>query len=160
VAYAVAIDLAAPAPDVDVAALEAMVAAALADDAVEEGAALTLLLADDAELRALNREHRSADEPTDVLSFPADEGDVFPGDAADADARYLGDIAISLDTVRRQAADLGLAFDLELRHVALHGVLHLLGYDHATPDDEAAMRAREERVLGATIHADARRHED
>lgn len=164
VAYDVAIDLAAPAPDVDVTALAAMIAEALTADGVEAGAALALLLTDDEEIRALNREHRDADEPTDVLSFPAEEGEAFPdvgpapGEAAEP--RYLGDIAISLDTVRQQAAELGLAFDLELRHVALHGVLHLLGYDHLTPTDEAAMRGREEQVLGAAIHADARRHED
>ena len=162
--YDVAIDLVAPAPDVDVPALEAMIAEALAADGVEDGATLALLLTGDEEIRVLNREHRDVDEPTDVLSFPADEGEAFPGVGGDADGepepRYLGDIAISLETVRRQAAELDLAFDLELRHVALHGVLHLLGYDHLTPEDEAAMRGREERVLGPEIHVDARRHED
>jgi probable rRNA maturation factor len=161
--YDVAIDLVAPAPEVDVPALEAMIAEALAADGVDDGATLAVLLTGDDEIRALNLEHRDADEPTDVLSFPADEGEAFPGIGdvgGEAEPRYLGDIAISLETVRRQAAELGLAFDLELRHVALHGVLHLLGYDHLTPGDEAAMRGREERVLGPEIHADERRHED
>ncbi len=158
--YDVAIDMVAAAPDVDVPALEKTIADVLDADGVEDGAALALLLTGDDEIQALNREHRDADEPTDVLSFPADEGEAFPEATGEPEPRYLGDIAISIDTVRRQAAELGLAFDLELRHVALHGVLHLLGYDHLTPDDEAAMRRREEQVLGAAIHADARRHED
>ncbi len=159
--YDVAIDLQVLAADVAVPALEAMIAQALADDGCADGAALAVVLVDDDAIRALNREHRDADEPTDVLSFPADEGEAFPdaGDAGD-EPPYLGDIVISLETVRRQAAELALPFTLELRHVALHGVLHLLGYDHLTPEDEARMRGREERVLGAEIHADARRHED
>lgn len=160
--YDIAIEEAAPADDVDIAALAALVDGVLADAAVEPESALTIVLADDAVLRALNLEHRGADEPTDVLSFPADEGDPFP-QAADADAepRYLGDIAVSLETVRAQAADLGLAFSLELRHVILHGTLHLLGFDHRTPAEEAAMRAREEAVLGdTTIHAGERTHDD
>ncbi|MEX2228817.1 MAG: rRNA maturation RNase YbeY [Dehalococcoidia bacterium] len=159
--YDVAIELATAADDVDVAALVAMIEAVLAEEATEAGSALTVVLAGDEVLRGLNREHRDADEATDVLSFPADEGDAFP-EAADAagEPRYLGDIAVSLDTVRRQADDLGLAFELELRHVILHGTLHLLGFDHATPGDEAAMRAREEVVLGATVHAGERAHDD
>lgn len=159
--YDVVIELAAPADDVDVQSLVTMLTTVLAEEAVEDGSALTAVLADDGILRALNLEHRGADEPTDVLSFPADEGEPFP-EVADAagEPRYLGDIAVSLETVRQQAADLGLAFDLELRHVLLHGTLHLLGFDHLTPADEAAMRAREETVLGAAIHADDRAHDD
>ena len=139
-------------------ALRALLDGVFTAEAVEQGSALTVLLADDVALRALNRDHHGADEPTDVLSFPADEGDPFPD--APGEPRYLGDIAVSIETVRRQAAELGLALDLELRHVILHGALHLLGFDHLTPADEAAMRAREERELGSAIHADARVHDD
>lgn len=160
--YDIAIEEATAADDVDVAALAAMIESVLADGAIEEGSALTIVLADDAVLRALNLEHRGADEPTDVLSFPADEGERFPqgGDGED-EPRYLGDIAVSLDTVRAQAAELGLAFALELRHVILHGTLHLLGFDHRTPAEESAMRTREEAVLGdTTVHAGDRAHDD
>ncbi|MSQ41942.1 MAG: rRNA maturation RNase YbeY [Dehalococcoidia bacterium] len=141
--------------------LERVLAAEGAGDA-----SLTLVLAGDALLRRLNREHRGLDEPTDVLSFPTAEGEEgaegepFPGgDPAEGGARYLGDIAVSVSTARRQARRAGLALDEELAHLALHGLLHLLGYDHETAAEDAAMRAREELELGARVHA-WRGHED
>ena len=124
---------------------------------VEDGAGLTLLFAGDDLLHRLNHEHRGVDAPTDVLSFPADEGealptlDATPGEAPPA--RYLGDIAISLPAVRRQATEAGLALDDELAHLVVHGVLHLLGHDHESDEDDEAMRALEESLLGPHIHA-------
>jgi rRNA maturation RNase YbeY len=117
--------------------------------------ALTLLLAGDELLWRLNREHRGADEPTDVLSFPGDEGEPMPspGAAAGEEAAYLGDIAVSVEMAAQQAEEAGLSLDDELRHLVLHGLLHLLGYDHESDEDDAAMRAREEVVLGPEIHA-------
>lgn len=125
--------------------------------------ALSVRLAGDALLHELNRTHRDLDEPTDVLSFPleegaAEEGRAFPvaPDAADgAGARELGDIAISVETAARQAAAAGRALDAELRHLALHGLLHLLGRDHESAAEERELRAIEERYLGAGIHDDA-----
>lgn len=124
------------------------------------GSGVTLLLAGDALLRRLNREHRGLDEPTDVLSFGAGEGEAVPqpvpgaGDeAVTEEALYLGDIALSVEAARRQAAEAGLTTDEELAHLAVHGLLHLLGHDHATPEESAAMRAREEALLGPAIHA-------
>ncbi|MPZ98811.1 MAG: rRNA maturation RNase YbeY [Dehalococcoidia bacterium] len=151
---------------VDVAALERLVQAALEGDAVEDGAALTLVIAGDELLRSLNREHRDVDEPTDVLSFPASElaegEDAFPTaeGTSEAGPRYLGDIAVSVETVRRQAPEAGLTLEVELQHVVLHGLLHLLGYDHETPEDRALMRAREEALLGPEIHAHDASHTD
>lgn len=119
-------------------------------------AALSVLFTDDAEMTVMNREHRGIDGPTDVLSFPAAEGEQFPGlpmDGGDPEEPpYLGDIVIAVPFARRQAATVGLAFGLELRHLLLHGVLHLLGHDHETEQDATAMEAREERLLGPNIH--------
>ncbi len=140
----------------DAAPYVALVEDVLAAEGVEDGAVVALLFADDELLWRLNREHRGIDEPTDVLSFPGDEGEAFPG--ADDESRHVGDIAVSLPAARRQAADAGLTLDEELRHLVLHGLLHLLGYDHESDADDAAMRAKEEAVLGPHIH-DAGGHE-
>lgn len=132
------------------------------DDEGVERAALSVWLAGDTLLRELNRDHRGLDEPTDVLSFPleegaADDGEPFPAppDAAATGApRELGDIAISLESAARQAEAAGRPLARELRHLALHGLLHLLGRDHQTPAEERELRALEERYLGAGIHDD------
>ncbi|MCY4640652.1 MAG: rRNA maturation RNase YbeY [Chloroflexi bacterium] len=126
----------------------------------EEGvgrAALSLRLCDDLVLRELNRSFRGIDEPTDVLSFPLEEeaqpgGVPFPTPAGEREARELGDIAISVERAALQARQAGRPLSLELRHLALHGALHLLGHDHESPAGERALRAREERHLGAAIH--------
>jgi probable rRNA maturation factor len=111
---------------------------------------LTVRLARDALLWRLNREHRGIDEPTDVLSFPAID-DEFPDDPEDA--TYLGDVAISFPAAQRNVELTGMPLDRELRHLVTHGVLHLLGYDHGSTEDTAAMRAREVELLGDWVHA-------
>ena len=88
-----------------------------------------------------------------MLAFPAEEGDTLPQDDDKPPLPFLGDIAVAVPAVRRQADDAGLTFEDELRHVVLHGLLHLLGYDHAYANDTVAMREREEAVLGEAIHA-------
>ena len=149
--YEISIEVDGIARTVDPAPLVTFVELALAADGVED-AAVSLLLAGDEMLFRLNREHRGLDMPTDVLAFPADAGDVFPiGD--DQELPYLGDIAVSVGSVRRQAADAGLTFDEELRHVVLHALLHLVGYDHEEPSDAIVMGEREEALLGPGIHA-------
>jgi probable rRNA maturation factor len=94
--------------------------------------ALTIALVTDARVRALNRRFRRKDRPTDVLSFPAEEPD------------HLGDIVIAAGVARRQARHAGHSFSTELRVLALHGLLHLLGYDH---ERDAGRMARVERRL-------------
>lgn len=143
---------------VDVDALRDLVERLLTDEGVEDGAGLAVRISDDALLHELNLAHRGVDAPTDVLSFGAEEGEAFP--AIEGEPRYLGDIAVSLAAVQRQAPEAGLDADLELAHVILHGTLHVLGYDHETPDEDAVMRAREEAYLGASIHAGERAHDD
>jgi probable rRNA maturation factor len=122
----------------------------LAED-TDQDIGVTVILAGDELLQQLNREHRDLDEPTDVLSFPAAEGEQFPGEPEQAP--YLGDIAISVPRVRQQALAASMDAEEELRHVVLHGLLHLMGYDHETPEDDRRMRTREEAVLGPGIHA-------
>jgi probable rRNA maturation factor len=94
----------------------------------------------DLRMRALNRRYRRKDRATDVLSFPA--GD----DPAPAARRVLGDIVIASGVARRQARDAGHAYDTELRVLALHGLLHLLGYDHEDPADAGRMARAEARL--------------
>lgn len=124
------------------------------EDAANTG--LTVLLTTEDRLQELNRDHRGRDEPTDVLSFPAERGDDDGPSAPaelDEDAGYLGDIAVSVALARQQAAEAGLDFVLELQHLVLHGVLHLLGYDHETAKETSQMENREEALLGSAIHA-------
>lgn len=144
--------------DLDTGALTALLQRMLLDEGAEAGTGLFVEIANDEVLHALNRAHRDVDAPTDVLSFAAEEGEEFPS-AAD-EPRYLGDIAISLESVARNAAEAGLPAADELAHVLLHGLLHLMGYDHETEAEEATMRAREEAVLGPAIHASGGAHSD
>lgn len=97
---------------------------------------VTVALVPDARIRALNRRYRRKDAPTDVLSFPADE----PG--------TLGDIVIAAGIARRQAREAGHSLRTELRVLALHGLLHLLGYDHEHDDGRMARLERRLRVKG------------
>ena len=127
-------------PQAQQAAIRQAAIAALADQGLEEGAACTILLAGDERLRTLNRDFLDNDAPTDVLSFPA--GEPAPGAGA-----YLGDIAISMPAARRQAAAGGHSVDAELQLLAVHAVLHLLGYDHATAADREAMWSAQARIL-------------
>ena len=113
----------------------------LADELAPEGSSATLVLVGDDRMRRLNRRFRGFDRPTDVLSFPAENGK-FPED--DEDSTYLGDIVISVDTARRQALRRGSTLPRELRVLALHGLLHLLGHDHET--DRGEMRRIEYRL--------------
>lgn len=130
--------------------LHQMVAAALRHEGAD-AAELTLVIADDALLHQLNRDYRGIDAPTDVLSFAShDDGqdaDVFV--TAPEALNYLGDVIISFPTAQRQAAAAGHSVSDELSLLAVHGVLHLLGYDHASPDEEADMWARQAQILAS-----------
>jgi probable rRNA maturation factor len=106
---------------------------------------VNLVLTDDPTIHQLNRDHRGIDAPTDVLSFSQIEGE--PGFVTPpTGSLMLGDVVISIDTARRQAAG-GLTD--ELRHLAAHGALHLLGYDHQNDEDEARMNALTAQALEA-----------
>jgi probable rRNA maturation factor len=97
---------------------------------------ITIAIVPDARVRALNRQYRRMDKPTDVLSFPSDE------------RGYLGDVVIAAGVARRQAAAAGHALHTELRILALHGLLHLLGYDHERDDGRMSRVEHRLRVEG------------
>ncbi len=102
---------------------------------------LTLVVSDDDAIRELNRNFLGNDSPTDVLSFPANEMDPETG------RRYLGDVIISLPRAREQAEGAGHPVEAELQLLVIHGVLHLLGYDHAEAEEKALMWAAQAQVL-------------
>lgn len=108
-----------------------------------------VLLSDDARLRQLNATFRGIDEPTDVLSFPT--RDLRPKVRGIADDTYLGDLAISVPYVLRHAEEQGVAFEHELALMAVHGALHLLGWDHATKAQEKAMWREQERLVAIVL---------
>lgn len=121
------------------------VAAALEREG-QPDAEVTVVVTDDETVADLNRRFRGMEGPTDVLSFSAVEP--APGFVAPPDAPpYLGDIVIALPFTRLQAAALDRTLRDELRLLAVHGTLHLLGYDHDEPADEAAMWALQDQIL-------------
>ena len=128
-----------------------MEAAVAALDAEHNGGPdhLTVMVTGDERLRELNREVKGEDEVTDVLSFASENEDGWPrlevSDMPELDR--LGDIAISLPQVERQAVENGRSPERELAMITVHGVLHLLGYDHAGPDQEKIMFGKTDAVL-------------
>ena len=114
-------------------------------DAETGDAELAIMLTDDAGIRTLNANWRGIDKPTNVLSFPALQptGPTSPDDAP----RMLGDIAIAYETMRREADDEQKPFDHHLSHLAIHGFLHLIGYDHETDEDAEEMENLERKIL-------------
>jgi probable rRNA maturation factor len=105
---------------------------------------LSILLCDDPTIRDLNRRYRKKNRPTDVLAFPMQEGPAPPGQFG-----LLGDVVISVPTAARQAAERDRPIIEEVTFLLAHGLLHLLGYDHATRRDEREMNARTEALLAA-----------
>ena len=114
-------------------------------DADTADAELAVMLTDDTGIRTLNRNWRGIDKPTNVLSFPALQpvGARGPDDAPP----MLGDIAIAYETMWREADEEAKPFEHHLSHLAVHGFLHLVGYDHENNDDAEAMEALEREVL-------------
>jgi probable rRNA maturation factor len=132
-------------PDAEAAIHRAIATAAEVVDADIGEAELAVMLTDDAGIRTLNSNWRGIDKPTNVLSFPA----LPPTGAAGPDEapRMLGDIAIAYETTRKEADDEQKPFDHHLSHLAVHGFLHLIGYDHENDDDAEAMEALEQEIL-------------
>lgn len=147
--YDVSLEVIPATPKIDVPALVALAQRVMTDEQVAEATALAIVVIDDEEMRALNRQFLGIDSTTDVLSFP-DDASEFVGDVGGA---FLGDIAISLPTAERQATSAGHEIDAEMGHLLVHGILHLCGYDHEVGgEEEARMRAREEYYLGGLGH--------
>ncbi len=117
---------------------------ALARGKAPAGSALTVLLSDDAQLKSLNRDFRGKNKPTNVLSFPA---------PANADG-YLGDIALAYEVTREEAREGNKRLADHATHLVVHGVLHLLGFDHVTGSQARKMEALETRILAELGIAD------
>jgi probable rRNA maturation factor len=109
-------------------------------------AVLTLVITDDSGIQSLNRDFLGNDAPTDVLAFSALE-DNGPFIAAPEASGYLGDVIVSYPRAVAQAQEHGHSPEQELNLLAVHGILHLLGYDHADDEERAAMWARQDAIL-------------
>lgn len=133
-------------PDADAVIQRAVAVAAEMADADTADAELAVMLTDDAGIRTLNSNWRGIDKPTNVLSFPALRPPTGVSGADDIPP-MLGDIAIAYETARREADDEQKPFDHHLSHLAVHGFLHLVGYDHETDDEAEAMEALEIEIL-------------
>ncbi|MCZ2126796.1 MAG: rRNA maturation RNase YbeY [Anaerolineales bacterium] len=126
----------------DAALLERAARLALETVAPESAAAdLSILLSDDRQLHELNLDYLGVDAPTDVLSFPA--GEIDP----ETQRLYLGDLALSVPRAAQQAQEGGHSVEAEAQLLIVHGVLHLLGYDHDTDEKKSEMWARQAEVL-------------
>lgn len=117
------------------AALRTAVTVTLRHEQIKPPVEVTLLLTDDDQLHALNKEYLGIDKPTDVLSF--ESGETMPG--VKDDEAYLGDIVISLPMAERQAKEGGHSLKSELQLLTVHGTLHLLGFDHEDPEEKDRM---------------------
>jgi len=113
--------------------------------AFEKNCELSIVLTGDAEVKKLNRAFRHQDKTTDVLSFPLLEGQKFPKQPKGTVA--LGDVVVSVPQTKRQAKTAGKAFEAELALLIVHGILHLLGYDHVTLAQEKKMFALQEKLV-------------
>lgn len=129
-----------------VAAAEILVrraAAALAAELALGRSEACIALSNDAQITELNGSYRGKPAPTNVLSFPA--GPSIPID--DDDPQFLGDVVLALETLQREAAELGLPLEHHMQHLVVHGLLHLLGYDHRTDQEAQTMESLEVRIL-------------
>ena len=131
--------------------LRMVAAQALRSEDAGESSGVSLVIADDETLRGLNLEYRGLDEVTDVLAFSLEAADgVHPDEtfpAAPEEAAHIGEIVISYPQAKRQAREARKPLRAELALLVVHGVLHLLGYDHAEPREEKVMWAKQDGVL-------------
>lgn len=115
---------------------------------LSENTEVDITIVDDEEIHALNRDYRQVDRPTDVLSFALDEDSADePELLGGPEEHLLGDIIISAETAARQAEEFGHGLEREIVYLSVHGLLHLLGYDHMNDEDKTIMRAKEEEAL-------------
>jgi probable rRNA maturation factor len=111
---------------------------------VHPKSSLTIVLATDEAVRALNQQHRGIDAPTDVLSFPAAD---LPPEVIEEETPYLGDLVIAFPYASEQAQTLQHDINDSFALLVIHGTLHLLGYDHDTPENRAEMWAEQAKIL-------------
>ena len=121
--------------------------AVLVNEVFDGPAEVSVTFTDDVRIRELNREYRHIDKATDVLSFPLGENGVYDINR-DTGAKLLGDIVISIDHAEAQAEEYGHSLQREIGFLTVHSMLHLLGYDHETSEeDDADMRRRQSEIL-------------
>ncbi len=113
------------------------------------GSELAIIFADDITVRELNRRFRGKDTPTNVLSFPVDDGS-----GGGPPGPLIGDVVIAYETVHQESNEQALPFEDHLTHLIVHGLLHLFGYDHETDTDAALMEALETEILATLGIAD------
>ena len=135
--------------------VETGVAAALKSADLKEQADVVVLLCDDAEMRALNKEYRNKDNATNVLSFPAPKSMRIKGVL-----NHLGDMALGLQTCVREAKEQNKSLKNHVLHLSIHGALHLLGYDHLHDDEATVMENLERDILSQLGVADPYGHND
>ncbi|ALG70340.1 rRNA maturation factor [Azospirillum thiophilum] len=130
----------------------ALAALGAAYDDEDGPAELSIVLADDELVHRLNREYRGKDKPTNVLSFALTEAE--EPEPEDGMPVMLGDIILAYETIAREASEQRKNFKDHMTHLVMHGVLHLLGYDHETDDEAEEMEALETRLLATLGIAD------
>ncbi|KGX93587.1 rRNA maturation factor [Pontibacillus halophilus JSM 076056 = DSM 19796] len=119
-------------------------------ESISEEAEMSVSFVDDKEIQELNRNYRQKDKPTDVISFAMQEEGIGEMKIIGAEIPLvLGDVVISVDTAKAQAEEYDHSLERELSFLALHGLLHLLGYDHMNEADEKTMFQRQEDILNA-----------
>lgn len=140
----------------DLAARAAEAAGAVAPELAHDHLLVSLVMADDEEVHALNRQWRAKDKPTNVLSFPMlSREEVLAAAAAPGSPGMLGDLILAHGVCTREAAEKGIAVEAHAAHLIVHGLLHLAGYDHETGEDDAAeMEALETKALALMGLAD------
>ncbi|MED1418809.1 rRNA maturation RNase YbeY [Bacillus sp. FSL W8-1127] len=117
-------------------------------EGIQEESEVSVTFVDNQRIQEINRDYRHKDQPTDVISFALEETDEEEVEIIGEDMpRVLGDIIISVPKAREQAHDYGHSFQRELGFLAVHGFLHLLGYDHMTEEEEKIMFSRQREIL-------------
>lgn len=124
----------------------AIIEQALKTLGIEDDVEVSCVLVDDERIHEINREYRHIDRSTDVISFAMEDNDQF---YVEGMPRTLGDIFISVDHAKKQAEEYGHSLRREMCFLFIHGILHLLGYDHMTDEQEKEMFGLQDKILGA-----------
>jgi probable rRNA maturation factor len=132
----------------DIALVENLLQHAAKIENIEDGTEISITFVTNEEIHKINREYRHKDAPTDVISFALEEvGEGETPIIAEGMPRILGDVIISIDRTKEQAEEYGHSFERELGFLAVHGFLHVLGYDHMVPEDEKVMFGKQDEIL-------------
>lgn len=134
--------------DSDIELVEKLLQHAAKVEGIEEGTELSITFVTNEAIHEINKEYRQKDAPTDVISFALEElGEGETAIIAEGMPRILGDVIISIDRTREQAEEFGHSFERELGFLAIHGFLHVLGYDHMNEEDEKVMFGKQDEIL-------------